>query len=116
MKYYLDEDLSPKISGLLRIGGIDAVSAHDVGMTGASDLDQLTYAATRGRCLITRNRDDFIALTIQCFNDHRPHAGLLIIPHSFPGDRFSAMAKAIAKHAAAHPTGMAAYEINFLKR
>ncbi|HLG21457.1 MAG TPA: DUF5615 family PIN-like protein [Candidatus Manganitrophaceae bacterium] len=116
MKYYLDEDLSPKIAHLLIKRGVDAVSAHNVGMLQASDEEQLKYAAAHGRCLVTRNRNDFIILTAQFFNEHRRHPGILIVPHSLPGDRFNAVAKAISKHASTHPKGMAPYEIDFLKR
>jgi predicted nuclease of predicted toxin-antitoxin system len=115
MKYYLDEDLSPKISAMLKKQGVDAVSAHNVGMIQASDREQLEYAAARSRCLVTRNRNDFIQLTVHFFNEHRPHSGLLIVPHSIPGDRFSAIARAIARHASGHPKGMESYEIDFLR-
>jgi hypothetical protein len=114
MKYYLDEDLSPKIAAMLRKRGLDAVSAHDVGMIQVSDREQLEYAAAHGRSLVTRNRNDFIQLTVHFFNEHRPHFGLLIVPYSIPGDRFSALAGAIAKHASRHPKGMGSYGIDFL--
>jgi len=115
MKYYLDEDLSPRIAEILRKHGVDAVSVHDVEMTQALDREQLEYAADNARCLVTRNRDDFIRLTVQFFNEHRRHFGLLIVPHSSPGDRFNLIAKALVKHASNHPKGMISYEIDFLK-
>lgn len=115
MKYYLDEDLSPKIAALLKKEGLDAVSAHDVEMVQASDAEQLEYATHQGRCLVTRNRNDFIALTVRYFNEHRRHFGVLIVPNSLPGDRFNAIAKAILKHASRRPKGMSPYEVDFLK-
>lgn len=114
MKYYLDEDISPKIAQLLRKYQIDCSSAHELNKTQISDLEQLEFAAKENRCLVTRNRDDFIQLTVQFFNSHLPHHGVLIIPYSYPGDRFSQIAEALEKFARLHPECMAPYTIDFL--
>lgn len=114
MKYYLDEDISPKVSALLRKQMVDAVSAHEVSMTQALDIEQLEYAVTEGRALVTRNRDDFIRLTVRFFNDSRSHFGVLIIPHTIPGDNFALIAKALKNYACEHPNGMESYTIDFL--
>ena len=114
MKFYLDEDLSPKIAVLLRKNGTDAVSAHEVGMCEASDKEQLDFAAKNKRCLVTRNRDDFIKLTVQYFNDRRPHGGILIVPYALPGDQFSRIAHMIEKFSSRHGRGLEPYSIAFL--
>jgi predicted nuclease of predicted toxin-antitoxin system len=116
MKYYLDEDISPKVANILRKNQVDAVSTHEVGMTQAPDSEQLEYAASERRSIVTRNRDDFIRLTVHFFNELRPHHGVLIIPHTIPGDRFSIIAKALKKYASKHPSGMKPYTIDFLER
>ncbi len=114
MKYYLDEDLSPKIAELLRQQGLDCMSAHEIGMVQANDLEQLMLAAQKKRCFVTKNRDDFIRLTGQFFNDHLPHAGVLIIPHTIPGDKFSLIAKTLVNYTQKHPKGIQPYTIDFL--
>lgn len=114
MRYYLDEDVSPKVAVMLRDYQVDAVSTHEVNMTGASDREQLQYAASEGRAMVTRNRDDFVRLTVQCFNELRPHFGVLIIPYSIPGDRFRRMAQALQNYASKHSAGMEPYTIDFL--
>jgi predicted nuclease of predicted toxin-antitoxin system len=114
MKFYLDEDLSPKIAQILRKSGVDALSCHEAGTIGASDLQQLEFAAREKRCLVTRNRDDFIKLTLQFFHDHRPHYGVLIVPYTIPGDQFARIARLLKTFASLHPSGLERYSVDFL--
>jgi len=116
VKFYLDEDISPKVAQILRKKNIDAISAHEVGMLGASDEDQLTAAAAEGRVLVTRNRDDFIILTVRFFEDLKPHRGLLIVPHTIPGSDFSLLSNLLTTFAKKHPKGLTTYTIEFLSR
>ena len=114
MKLYLDEDISPKVSVILRKRGIDAVSAHEAGMLEASDENQLCFAVAEGRVMVTRNRDDFIVLTVQFFEALKPHKGLIIVPHSLPGSDFSRLATLLVKFSKDHPQGLEPYTIEFL--
>jgi predicted nuclease of predicted toxin-antitoxin system len=115
MKYYLDEDISPKVANILRDYQVDAVSTHEAKRTQTSDREQLEYAASGGMSMVTRNRDDFVRLTVQFFNELRPHCGVLIIPYSIPGDNFQLTAQALKNYASKHPSGMAPYTIDFLR-
>ena len=114
MKLYLDEDISPKVSIILRKKGVDAVSAHETGMLETSDDEQLAFAVAQGRTMVTRNRDDFIILTVQFFNDLKPHCGLIIVPHTIPGPEFSKLATLLLKHSKAHPQGLEPYTVEFI--
>jgi predicted nuclease of predicted toxin-antitoxin system len=114
VKLYLDEDISPKVSEILRKKGVDAVSAHEANMLQASDEEQLKFAAADGRVTVTRNRDDFITLTVQFFEDLKPHKGLIIIPHTIPGHNFSKLTSLLLKFSKKTAKGMEPYTIEFL--
>jgi len=114
VKLYIDEDISPRVAELLRKKGMDAVSAHEIKMIGASDEKQLDRAVLEGRVMVTRNRNDFIALTVQFFQDVKPHHGLLIVPYSVPGHDFNLLANLLYEYAQNHPKGLEPYTIEFV--
>jgi predicted nuclease of predicted toxin-antitoxin system len=115
VKLFLDEDLSPRIAEILRQKGVDAISADDGRGTGLSDDQQLRRAAAERRCMVTRNRDDFIRLTVECFRHTQPHSGVLIVPYTLPADQFGRIATALYRYVQRHPDGLPAYSIDFLK-
>lgn len=71
-------------------------------------------AARDNRCLVTQNRADFVRLTVLFFERQEPHAGVLLIPHSLPTDRFSGVAQALHESAQSHASVIMAYVIDFL--
>jgi len=98
VKVCLDEDISPNVASILRSMGVDATSVHEVERQGFSDREQLELASAEGRCLVTRNRNDFILLTQEFFAKGSPHAGVLIVPWAVPPDNFRLVAKRIAQY------------------
>ena len=81
MKWYSDEDVSPEVARRLREQhGIDAVSSHEVGMNGASDAEQLAYAAQAGRILVTFNAADYLRLADQWWRLGRSWPGIAFFP------------------------------------
>jgi hypothetical protein len=115
MRFYLDEDLSRKIAELARQRGLDVLSSHECGRDGLGDEDQLRLAADDGHCFVTRNRAHFVLLTVRFFEGGWPHAGVLLVPASLPGDDFAALARAIARYDLEHPAGLPPYAIDFLR-
>ena len=107
MKLYLDEDLSPVIAGLLRRRGMDVTAAQEVGNVQLDDRAQLAYAARDGRALVTANVVDFIELAQEAIATNTEHAGIVLVPPSFRGDEFQAIADAIVEAVKPYHTDVA---------
>lgn len=116
MKYYLDEDLDPAIAVAGRSLGIDVVSAHERGARALTDAEQLARAAAEYRCLVTYNRDDFIAVTRRAYDKGQRHSGVLIVPPQLRYSRHGVIAKALAAHVTRFGDHeYSPYSIDFLK-
>lgn len=97
--------------------GIDVISVHEVDRTGPefTDHEQLRYAASERRVMVTRNRDDYIRLTRELFRTGEPHQGLLIIPHTLPNADPGRIARALNAWCEALPgESPGEYVIDFL--
>jgi len=106
VKLYLDEDLSPAIAARLRKRGVDVTAAQDVGNVQLDDRAQLAHAAREGRAIVTANVVDFIELAHEAVATNTEHAGILLVPSSFRGDEFQAIADAIVEALRPYRTGL----------
>ncbi len=106
MKVYLDENLSPDIAGILRQRGVDAISAYGVGNVQLDDRAQLAYATREGRAIVTANVADFLALSHQAVRTNTEHGGIILIPSSFRGDEFRAIADGVSEVLGQYPKGL----------
>jgi predicted nuclease of predicted toxin-antitoxin system len=77
LRYYLDEHMRPAIAEGLRARGIDAITTGEADRAhrGLSDEDQLRFAASGNRVLVTEDRD-FARAAI----GRLPHAGIVYFP------------------------------------
>jgi len=78
IELYLDEDVSVLVAELLRARGFSVQTTREAGQTGVADGEQLTYAVSRRRALLTHNRDDFARLALEYFAVGRSHYGIIV--------------------------------------
>lgn len=71
IKFHLDESVSNAIALGLRRRGIDVTTTSEIGLIGASDQEQIDFALSNNRIIITHD-DDFVILHHQGIN----HAGI----------------------------------------
>lgn len=75
---YLDHNVNPLLAEDARRAGYDAVAAVEVGNDTLTDVDQLSWAASQGRCLLTHDYGDFPNLASDWFHGGRHHAGIVL--------------------------------------
>ena len=62
VRYHLDESVDPAVAIGLRRRGVDATTAADQGLLGATDQRQLDFAVADQRMLVTHDQD-FLRIT-----------------------------------------------------
>jgi predicted nuclease of predicted toxin-antitoxin system len=79
---YTDEDIAKLVATLLIARGLDVLTTIDAGMTGYSDTEQLAYAVSENRCLLTHNRVDYERLHLSYLKSGKQHSGIIVTPQN----------------------------------
>lgn len=86
IELYLDEAVSVIVGDILRARGFVAITTQEAGKLASSDQEQLEYAISQRRTLLTHNRADFEALAKRYFESGQEHHGILIAVRRPPND------------------------------
>jgi hypothetical protein len=78
VKLYLDEDVSVLLGKILVGRGFDALTARDAGMLRKSDEEQLLFATTHSRAILTHNKRHFEKLHSEFVEKQFEHAGVVV--------------------------------------
>jgi hypothetical protein len=86
IELYNDEDVSVLIAELIRARGFSVLTTLEAGNLGKSDAEQLEFAVSQERVLLTHNRVDFEVLARKYFEESRNHYGIIIAVRRLPND------------------------------
>ncbi|QIN84214.1 hypothetical protein GBA63_17310 [Rubrobacter tropicus] len=117
MRFLFDEDLPPKAAEISRGLDIDAASVHELGRLGLTDREQLRFSAREEMVFVTRNRDDFRALTLEFYRAGESHRGVLVVGRKLPNNRPGRIAHALKRWVdknANRPESFGPYTLDFL--
>ncbi len=78
MKFYLDEDVHEDIALALRLRGYDVRTTREAGNKGLTDAEQLRYAISEGRIIISFNAADFYKLHSELLKKGIEHNGIIL--------------------------------------
>ena len=83
-KVYVDEDVDILVANLLLARGLDVTTVREQEMLGKTDPEQLAFAVSFERCVLTHNRLDFEKLHTNYLTNNQPHQGILIAKRKNP--------------------------------
>ncbi len=99
VRLYLDADSGERglLTGL-RARGVDATTALESGMTAATDEEQLEFAGSHGRVLVSFNSSDFCRIHTELLSQGRSHVGIILVAQQrySIGERLRRLLKLIA--------------------
>ena len=78
LKLHLNEHLSPRLAQQLRSYGFDVTSTLELNMVEADDDEQLAYAASSGRAIVTFNHKDFSVRHDRYMEEGKDHLGIVL--------------------------------------
>ena len=93
IKLYLDEDVPEAIANALRLRGYDVVTVREAARRGMTDIDQLNYASSENRVILSFNVADFNKIHTDFIKKGLSHSGI-ILSKQLP---IGAMVKALLK-------------------
>jgi len=96
----LDEDVRPMLGEVLRQRGYDAIHVLDVSRAGKSDAEQLAYAVSQQRTILTHNIRHFRFLNQQYQEEGRQHFGILLSTQVPLGELLRRTLRFLGRHTA----------------
>jgi len=78
---YLDEDAESNAwIEAFRARGLSVLTTSEAGMSTHTDAEQLRFAASRGRVMVSCNVADFAKLHSDWMSSGEDHAGIILVP------------------------------------
>ena len=86
IELYNDEDVSVLIAKLVKARGFSVLTTLEADNLGKSDAEQLEFAVSQARVLLTHNRVDFENLASEYFEQDKTHNGIIIAVRRLPNE------------------------------
>ena len=75
---YFDEHVQIGLAEALRIRGVDVLTTQEAGNIGVTDIDQLAFAAGKGRSFFSYNKRHFAKIHYDWMKSKKSHAGMIL--------------------------------------
>jgi predicted nuclease of predicted toxin-antitoxin system len=81
---YLDEDVDVLVADMVQARGFAASTTQEAGQIGNNDAEQLAYAVSQHKTLLTHNRTHFETLAQRYLEAGQRHYGMIIAVRRSP--------------------------------
>jgi len=78
IKLFIDEDVHNELGAALRKIGFDAITAYEALRKGCTDLEQLEYAISQQRAVMTFNVEEWVKMIAKYFELGLTHYGIVV--------------------------------------
>lgn len=78
IKLYLDEDVDPLLAKVIRDRGYNVLTTHEAKMHKSDDYEQIDFATSQGRTILTHNIRDFHRIAKEYAEINKFHAGIIL--------------------------------------
>lgn len=103
MRFYLDQNLTPRVTAAARRLGVDVTDWQEDGMEHSSDEEQLTHATAQGRVVVTCDVEDFSDLAQKWIAEGKVHAGIVFVPQQIHADVSGSVARSLRRLSDLYP-------------
>jgi len=96
LKLFLDEDVPEAIATALKLRGYDVTTVKEAGRKGMADIDQLKYASSEKRVLLSFNIADFYKIHSEFIRNGLNHSGIILSKQLSIGTIIKALLKLLS--------------------
>jgi predicted nuclease of predicted toxin-antitoxin system len=105
-RFLLDEQISPRVAGLLGRSGVDVRAVAGSGLEGGDDPTVFHAAVSQGRILVTYDIEDMSRILSDLLKEGLPVPGVVFVDaRTIPPSDLAGLARAIRRVAAAIASG-----------
>ncbi|MDD5434390.1 MAG: DUF5615 family PIN-like protein [Nitrospira sp.] len=93
IKLYIDEDVPVQLAKAMQQRGMDVLTTQEAQMIESSDEQQLAFAITQQRSILTHNKRDFIVIHKAYLNCGKEHSWIIVADRNKVGQLLRMISK-----------------------
>ena len=93
IRFYLDEDVPVQLAKAMQQRGISVLTTQEAGMSESTDEQQVVFAVTQQRTILTHNKRDFVIIHKTYMEIGKDHRGIIVADRNKVGELLRRVSK-----------------------